>query len=162
MPQAFIGLGANLGDRAANLRAAISALREAPGVAVERVSSFIETRPRGGPPQPDFLNAAAQLETDLAPRDLLRALLTIESRLGRVRGERWGPRAIDLDLLLYDDETVSEPGLRVPHPHMHERLFVLEPLCEIAPDAVHPVLGMDIRTLCAERRARRDADATDG
>lgn len=162
MPRAFVGLGSNLGDRAANLRKAVASLREAPGVAVKRVSSFVETRPWGGPPQPDFLNAAAQLETHLAPRDLLQVLLTIEARLGRARGERWGPRVIDLDLLLYDDETVSEPDLRVPHPLMHERLFALGPLCEIAPDAVHPVLGKDIRTLLAERRARRDPAQTDG
>ena len=119
MTVAYVGLGANLGDREATIRAAIAAL---PGVVA--VSALRETDPVGVVDQPRFLNGAARLETDLSARELLDALLAIERELGRERRERWGPRTIDLDLLLYGDTTVDEPGLTVPHPRLHERRFV--------------------------------------
>jgi 2-amino-4-hydroxy-6-hydroxymethyldihydropteridine diphosphokinase len=130
--RAYVGLGSNLGDREATLRAALHALAEAPGVTQVTVSAIRETEPVGYREQPSFLNAAAAVETELGPRDLLDLLLRIERDLGRTRdGPRFGPRTIDLDLLLYGSERVEEPGLTVPHPRLHERLFVLEPLAEL-------------------------------
>jgi len=133
---AYVGLGSNLGDREATLRAAIAAL---PGVVA--VSELRETDPVGVTEQPAFLNGAVALETDLSPRELLETLLAVERELGRQRRERWGPRTIDLDLLVYGSETVDEPGLTVPHPRLHERRFALEPLAEIAPRLVIPGRG---------------------
>jgi 2-amino-4-hydroxy-6-hydroxymethyldihydropteridine diphosphokinase len=140
--RAYVGLGANLGDRSAMLRAAVEALRREPGVAVVAVSSVSETDPVDYVDQPRFLNAAVALDTELPPRELLDLLLVIEGRLGRVRnGPRSGPRTIDLDLLLYGDEQVDEPGLEVPHPRLHERLFALEPLLELDSGLVLPGRG---------------------
>ena len=129
---AYIGLGANLGDRRASLDEALARLDAEPGIEVAAVSSFRETDPVGVVDQPRFLNGAAALETTLAPRELLDRLLAVERSLGRERtGPRFGPRTIDLDLLLYGDETIDEPGLTVPHPRLYERRFVLEPLVEL-------------------------------
>jgi len=141
---AYVGLGSNLGDREATIRAAVAAL---PGVVA--VSKLRETEPVGVTGQPAFLNGAARLETELSPRELLDALLEVERGLGRERRERWGPRTIDLDLLLYGGETVDEPGLTVPHPSLHERRFVLEPLAELDPELVVPGRGR-VRDLLAE------------
>jgi 2-amino-4-hydroxy-6-hydroxymethyldihydropteridine diphosphokinase len=128
---AYVGLGANLGAREETLRHAVEQLGEAEGVDVLAVSSLRETEPVGVVGQPPFLNGVVQLETSLPPRELLDLLLAIERSLGRVRGARWGPRLVDLDLLLYGGEIVDEPGLRIPHPRLHERRFALEPLAEL-------------------------------
>jgi 2-amino-4-hydroxy-6-hydroxymethyldihydropteridine diphosphokinase len=148
---AYIALGSNLGDRAANIRAAVARLATTKGIAVIRLSSLLENPAVGGPKgSPAFLNAAVHVETTLTARALLDRLLEIEAEMGRVRRERWEPRVIDLDLLLYGEQVINEPGLVVPHPEMHKRGFVLRPLCEIAPDIVHPVLRQRIRDLLDE------------
>jgi 2-amino-4-hydroxy-6-hydroxymethyldihydropteridine diphosphokinase len=140
--KAYIGLGANLGDREATLRRALDLLAEEPGIEVLGVSSFRETEPVGLRDQPRFVNAAAALETDLPARELLERLLAVERMLGRTRGgPRFGPRTVDLDLLLYEDDVITEPGLDVPHPRLHERRFALEPLLELDPDLVAPGRG---------------------
>jgi 3-oxoacyl-[acyl-carrier protein] reductase len=155
---AYIALGSNLGDRRENLERALQELQEEPGIVLNQVSSYYETAPVGGPPgQRDFLNAAAQLQTELRPEDLLQTLLEIERRLGRVREVHHGPRTIDLDLLLYDDLDCSGAELTVPHPRLHERLFVLQPLAELAPNVRHPVLGKTIGELCNELRSAEHA-----
>jgi 2-amino-4-hydroxy-6-hydroxymethyldihydropteridine diphosphokinase len=140
--RAYVGLGANLGDREATLRRALELLGARPGIEVVAVSSFRETDPVGYLEQPRFVNAAAAVETELAPHELLDTLLAVERELGRTRdGPRFGPRTVDLDLLLYGDLRLDEPGLTVPHPRLHERRFVLEPLAEIAPGLVVVGLG---------------------
>lgn len=145
---AYIALGANLGDRPANLRRALELLKQSPGIEVIRVSSFIENPAVGGPANsPAFLNGAAEIRTTLSTRALLDRLLDVEKQLGRIRGEKWSPRTIDLDLLLYGSQIIDEPGLTVPHPLMHERRFVLDPLAEIAPNTVHPVFNRTITNL---------------
>ncbi|MFN2469203.1 MAG: 2-amino-4-hydroxy-6-hydroxymethyldihydropteridine diphosphokinase [Gaiellaceae bacterium] len=142
MTRAFVGLGSNLGERESTLRRALELLSCRDGVAVAAVSSFRETDPVGHVDQPRFVNAVAMLETELSPRGLLACLLAVERELGRTRdGPRFGPRTLDLDLLLYGGEIVDEPGLRVPHPRLHERRFVLEPLAELDPDLVVPRRG---------------------
>jgi 2-amino-4-hydroxy-6-hydroxymethyldihydropteridine diphosphokinase len=138
----YVGLGSNLGDREANLRSALDALAAEPGIAVATVSSFRETDPVGLAEQPRFVNAAAALETELDPRALLERLLAVERRLGRTReGPRFGPRTIDLDLLVYGEQRIAERGLEVPHPRLHERRFALEPLAELDPGLVVPGHG---------------------
>jgi 2-amino-4-hydroxy-6-hydroxymethyldihydropteridine diphosphokinase len=140
--RAFVGLGANLGDREATLRSALTLLDGRDGVRVTAVSAFRETEPVGYLEQPPFLNAAAVLETTLSPRELMACLLDVERELGRERtGPRFGPRTIDLDLLVYEGMEIDEPGLTVPHPRLHERSFVLEPLCELDPGLVVPGRG---------------------
>jgi 2-amino-4-hydroxy-6-hydroxymethyldihydropteridine diphosphokinase len=142
----FVGLGANLGDREGTLRAAVRLL----GDEVVAVSRLRETEPWGPVEQPPFLNGAALLETELSPRALLDRLLEVERRLGRTReGPRYGPRTIDLDLLLYGDAVVDEPGLQVPHPRLHERAFALEPLLDLDPDVELPGRGR-VSALLAE------------
>jgi 2-amino-4-hydroxy-6-hydroxymethyldihydropteridine diphosphokinase len=140
--RAFVGLGSNLGDREGTIHAAVAALADEDGIHVVAVSTLRETEPVGVGDQPLFLNGAVALDTTLAARELLGRLLEIEQRFGRVRvaGEH-GPRTLDLDLLLYGDEESDEPGLSVPHPRLHERRFVLEPLAELAPGLLVPRRG---------------------
>jgi 2-amino-4-hydroxy-6-hydroxymethyldihydropteridine diphosphokinase len=150
MALAYVGLGANLGDRDAALRAALERLAAEPGIELVAVSSFRDTAPVGLVDQPRFLNAVAAVRTELPPRELLERLLAIERALGRTRaGPRFGPRTIDLDLLLHGDEAVAEPGLTVPHPRLHERRFALEPLAELDPHLVVPGRG-PVEALLAE------------
>src|SRR5438874_6277157 len=149
MARAFVGLGANLGDREATIRRALELLRATPGLEVAAVSALRETDPVGYLDQPPFLNGTAELETTLAPRELLDAMLGVERTLGRERtGPRFGPRTIDLDLLLYGGEQIEEPGVHVPHPRLHERRFALEPLAELDPTLEIPGHG-PVQTLLA-------------
>ena len=140
---AVVGLGANLGDAEASVRGAFVELDLLPATRLLRASALYRTPAWGHTEQPDFINAVALLETGLGARELLDRLLAIEREFGRTRtpGERWGPRTLDLDLLLYGIEVIDEPGLRVPHPHLHERAFALLPLVEIAPGIEIPGLG---------------------
>ena len=135
---AFLGLGSNLGDRLTNLQGAVDLLHGEPGLRVVASSRVWETVPVGGPPQPDYLNAVIRVETDLSARDLLDAAHRVEERLGRVRKERWGARSIDIDVLLFDEETIDESDLVVPHPRLTQRAFVLLPLLELVADPVLP------------------------
>jgi 2-amino-4-hydroxy-6-hydroxymethyldihydropteridine diphosphokinase len=141
MTNAFVGIGSNLGDREATLRRAVELLAAEDGIDVVAVSELRETEPVGPVEQGPFLNGAVRLATELPPRQLLARLLAIEQRLGRVRKERFGPRTIDLDLLVYGEQVIDEPGLKVPHPRLHERRFALEPLADLAPDLVIPGRG---------------------
>jgi 2-amino-4-hydroxy-6-hydroxymethyldihydropteridine diphosphokinase len=142
MSVAYIGVGSNLGDRAATIRAALDRLAAQPEIELLAVSSLRETDPVGFLDQPRFLNGAAALRAELPPRELLDRMLEVERALGRVRdGARYGPRTIDLDLLLYGDAVVDEPGLEIPHPRLAERMFVLEPLVELNPDLEVPGRG---------------------
>ncbi len=136
MATAFVGIGSNLGDRETHLRGALELLAAEEGIEIVAVSVLRETEPIGPVEQGTFLNGAVHVETKLRPRELLERLLDIEQRLGRVRRERFGPRTIDLDLLVYGDEVLDEPGLTLPHPRLHERRFALEPLAELAPGLV--------------------------
>lgn len=136
----YIGLGSNLGDREGNLYSAVDALRRVDLVCVRRCSSIYETAPVG-PPQPRFLNAVLEIQCALEPVRLLSLLKQIEKELGRERRKKWGPREIDLDILLWEGEVVAEPNLQVPHLELHKRRFALEPLCELNPEIRHPVTG---------------------
>ncbi len=138
MTRVFVSLGSNLGDREQNIRTAVKELGQVQGVQVRRLSRIRETAPVGKTDQPLFLNAVVEIESVLDPEALLDHLMEIERRLGRVRDERWGPRSIDLDLLLYGEERRDGDRLTLPHPRMRERRFVLEPLAELAPDLVIP------------------------
>ena len=139
MTTAYIGIGSNVGDRAAFCRRAVDALDGAEGIRVAAVSSLYETEPLGGPPQRSFVNVVAQVESELEPHPLLEACKGIETRLGREPSDiRWGPRVVDIDVLLYGEEKVVEADLEIPHPRMAQRRFVLVPLLEIAPDVTDP------------------------
>jgi 2-amino-4-hydroxy-6-hydroxymethyldihydropteridine diphosphokinase len=139
--RAYVGLGANLGRREETLREAVAILDRASDVDVVAVSGLRETEPVGPIAQPMFLNGVVALDTTLSARELLELLLDVERSLGRIREERWGPRVVDLDLLLYGDDVVDEPGIEVPHPRLHERRFALEPLAELDPDLELPGHG---------------------
>jgi len=148
MPEtAYLSLGSNLGDRAANLREAVKQL-EAAGRLLA-VSSWYETQPVDVPDQPWFLNCVLAIETEKTPRELLKLALQVEATMGRLRMREKGPRKIDIDVVLFGDRIVDEPDLKIPHPAMHQRRFVLEPLAEIAPQASHPALGKTARELLA-------------
>ncbi|MBO8127758.1 MAG: 2-amino-4-hydroxy-6-hydroxymethyldihydropteridine diphosphokinase [Peptococcaceae bacterium] len=138
MSTAYIGLGSNMGDKEGQIKLALSMLDELPGTKVARVASLYRTAPIGDTDQDWFINTVARVETRLGPRRLLRSLLEIEKKLGRVRTRRWGPRVIDLDLLLYDNVRINGPDLIVPHPRLTERAFVVVPLAELAPELVLP------------------------
>lgn len=156
--QAFLSLGSNLGDRREALQAALLGL-ERRGVRVVRRSSLYETAPIGVTDQPPFLNLAVEVATDLTPEELLAACRRVEDDLGRVRQERWGPRTVDIDILLYDRRTVRTADLEIPHPRLTERRFVLVPLLEIAPEAALPD-GRSLRTVLprlADQDVRRVA-----
>jgi 2-amino-4-hydroxy-6-hydroxymethyldihydropteridine diphosphokinase len=139
--RAYVGLGANLGPREVTILRAVDVLAAADGVEVVALSRLRETEPFGVADQPPFLNGVLALDTTLTPRELLDLLLETERSLGRVRAQRWGPRTIDLDVLVYGEETVDEPGLRVPHPRLQERRFALEPLADLDPTLEIPGLG---------------------
>ena len=141
MTRAYVGLGANLGRREETLREAMGILDRAPDVDVVAVSELRETEPVGPIAQPMFLNGVVALETTLSARELLELLLDVERSLGRIREERWGPRVVDHDLLVYGHDVVDEPGIEVPHPRLHERRFALEPLAELDPDLELPGHG---------------------
>ncbi|MBI5101331.1 MAG: 2-amino-4-hydroxy-6-hydroxymethyldihydropteridine diphosphokinase [Nitrospirae bacterium] len=149
MPVVFIGIGSNIGDRARNCADALKALDRS-GVRIIKSSSLLETKPWGVSDQPDFINMVAEAETDLSPSDLLGVLQGIELVMGRTRDLKWGPRTIDLDIIFYDDQVIDTEKLTVPHPLMHERDFVLVPLCEIAPQKVHPILKKSAAELLRE------------
>lgn len=147
MSIAYIGLGSNLGDKAANLRAALEALGRHPQVRVQAVSPFYRSEPWGKTDQDWFVNAAARLETDLSPLELLDLLLETEKQQGRERHEHWGPRTIDLDLLLYDELQMKTDRLTLPHPYLTQRAFVLRPLLDLAPDLKDRVLERDYASM---------------
>ncbi|MBF2004125.1 2-amino-4-hydroxy-6-hydroxymethyldihydropteridine diphosphokinase [Chlorogloeopsis fritschii PCC 9212] len=144
-----IALGSNMGDSQAILEAAIETLAQTPGIILKAKSHWYKTK-AVGPPQPDYLNGCAILQVNILPQLLLEILLEIEKKFGRVRKERWGPRLLDLDLLLYDDLILDTPDLQIPHPRMHERAFVLVPLAEVAPDWIEPISGRKIKQLVKE------------
>jgi 2-amino-4-hydroxy-6-hydroxymethyldihydropteridine diphosphokinase len=147
MEIAYLSLGSNVGHREANLRAAIAQLHA--GGELLAVSALYETQPVDVPDQPWFLNRVAAIETEKTPRELLQLALQIEAAMGRLRLGKQGPRNIDIDIVLFGDRMMDEPGLRIPHPAMHQRRFVLEPLVEIAPEVRHPQLGKTAREMLA-------------
>ena len=149
---AYLGLGSNMGDKQAYLDGAVKALNEARGCEVERVSTYLVTKPYGGVEQDDFLNACLRLRTLLPPQELLDRMHDIEQAAHRERTIHWGPRTLDLDILLYDDEVLETETLVIPHPELHLREFVLRPMAEIAPWKRHPILGKTMAQLAAEVR----------
>lgn len=151
MATAYIGIGSNLGNREENCFRAIEFLIER-GVKVTNRSSLYKTAPWGIKDQPEFINMAIEVETEVSPGELLRILKEIEVRLGRNKGKRWGPRVIDLDILFYDTLILKTPDLEIPHPGVSDRTFILKPLSEIAPDKIHPVLKTTVKDLFFKSR----------
>lgn len=147
MVPAYISFGSNIGDRNKNIERAVEYLKELDGISVKKISSIYETDPAGGPPQGKFLNGVIEIETSLLPDELLDRLKGIESRLGRVKTQENGPRTIDLDILFYGDIVIDGERIKIPHPRMHGREFVLRGLNEIAPDFLHPRLNKTIKEL---------------
>lgn len=147
MPSVYIGFGSNIGDRLAHIQNALHGLSKTEGITLQKVSSVYQTDPVGYETQAQFLNGVAAIQTDLPPLSLLHTLKNIESEVGRQHRIRWGPREIDLDILIYGDLCLQTEKLVIPHPEMHHRRFVLAPLVEIAPDLVHPVLKETVQTL---------------
>lgn len=159
MVRVFLGVGSNQGERLAHISRAIRAVADEPGVALRQMAPIIETAAVGGPPQGPYLNTVIEVDTALGPHDLLRRLQAIERRLGREPSpERWAPRPIDLDILLYGEQVVEEPGLVIPHPRLHERAFVLEPLAQLAPEVLHPVMRESVGALRAKIAAAAISD----
>ncbi|PLV58664.1 2-amino-4-hydroxy-6-hydroxymethyldihydropteridine pyrophosphokinase [Thermotoga sp. KOL6] len=154
MARVVIALGSNLGNRKANIETAIEKMKEK-GLSIEKISTIVETEPYGYVNQPKFLNAVCLANTSLSPRGLLETLLSIEKEMGRKRTRKWGPRIIDLDIIFYNELVVREKDLVIPHPDAHNRFFVLEPLCEIAPNFVHPVFKKTVRELLDDLRQRK-------
>ncbi|WP_298737620.1 2-amino-4-hydroxy-6-hydroxymethyldihydropteridine diphosphokinase [uncultured Chitinophaga sp.] len=149
MNTAILLIGGNLGNRTENLQLAVQSIHQQAGKVI-KASALYETAPWGNVQQPDYLNQALQIETSLPPLDLLHTTMNIERTIGRIRQEKWGARVIDIDIIFYNNEVISLPELKLPHPRMQYRRFVLAPLNEIVPELVHPVLKQDIRTLLAE------------
>jgi len=147
MTKVYAGLGSNLGNKRENIIRAIDRIDAYGEICVKEKSGFYETAPVGGPPQPEYVNCVIGLETEIEPQALLKEFKKIETELGRKPGVRWGPRVVDIDILLYGDRIVNGHNLKIPHERMHERVFVLEPLCEISPDIKHPVSGISISEL---------------
>ncbi len=145
MVQCYLGLGSNVSDRIGMITRAVACINREGDTVVTRLSGMYETRPWGNKDQPDFVNAVAEVDTRLSPKELLTRVKSIERELGREEGARWGPRRIDIDILLYGSEVINEEDLSIPHPHICERAFVLAPLAEIAPDLVHPLTGRCVR-----------------
>lgn len=152
---AFLGLGSNVGDREEYIEQAIFILGKSPGIKVLKKSSNYETQAEGVRDQPPFINAAVEVETSLEPHKLLSVIQEIENTLGREREVEWGPRTIDIDILLYEDEVISDDKLQIPHPLLHERIFALMPLAEIAPTVIHPVLEKTISDLYDEKKTEQ-------
>jgi 2-amino-4-hydroxy-6-hydroxymethyldihydropteridine diphosphokinase len=153
MSTVYLGIGSNLGNRQNNCEKSLCLLEEK-GITIIKRSSMIETEPWGVQDQPKFINLVVEIQTDLEPEELLQRLKEIEVGIGREETVRWGPRIIDLDILFYDDIVVNSPELVIPHPHIQDRIFVLKPLSEIAPDKIHPVLKKSIRELFQEREKK--------
>jgi 2-amino-4-hydroxy-6-hydroxymethyldihydropteridine diphosphokinase len=147
---AYLGFGSNLGEREAGINKALVELVRAGACKLIRVSSLYETDPVGIKEQPEFLNAVAEVETELQPLEFLQAIRNVERKIGREKTFKWGPRIIDIDILLYGDTCLTEESLEIPHPEMHKRAFVLTPLAEIAPQAMHPKLGLTARQMSAD------------
>lgn len=156
MHMVYLGLGSNIGKREDNCAKAISLL-EKNGLKIAKRSTMHETEPWGVRDQPRFINMALEAETDLSPEELLTVIKTIENKMGRRPGKKWGPRIIDIDIIIYDNVSMTSDDLSIPHPLMHEREFVLRPMSEIAPDMKHPVLGITISELLDKKGPGRSA-----
>jgi len=155
MPVAYIGLGSNIGNKSGNILKALDILGQFNGLKITKISSFYETEPVGYEDQDWFVNAVAQIETILSPDKLLNAFKKTEQAMGRRNTIRWGPREIDIDLLIYDQLCLNSPELIIPHPHLHERAFVLAPLAEIAPYQIHPILKKTVAELLSELQSQK-------